>query len=360
MAKKLNIDLIGFTNAERFQEFEYVIKNRKEKGYLTPFGEKDINKNITPKLVWKEAKSIISLGLSYKHTLNVDKSSICEKQTRLIISKVAWGEDYHEVLMRKMKNLMSIIIKDNPNIKYRAFVDNAPLMDRAIAYRSGMGFYGKNGFIINPIYGSYIFLGHILVNVDLIDRQDIKKQSCDNCNKCINSCPTKALKEGLDFNANRCISYLTQKKGILKRWERKAIVNNIYGCDICQEVCPINKRALPSIHKEFQSSLDMSRPTIEKILSMDKEKFKITYGNTSAGWRGIKILKRNAIIALGNVKSEKNYNILVNYLNDDNWEIRLYVMFSLLEYEKKGINKVMYELNKEKEEFKNNYYLYKD
>ncbi|WP_152803852.1 tRNA epoxyqueuosine(34) reductase QueG [Alkalibaculum sporogenes] len=354
-AKGLGIDIIGFTDGEVFSELQPVIKDRLDKGFISSFFHVDIEQNTNPLIVWKDTKSIISIGVSYKHKLDETKID----KSRCSISRVAWGQDYHNILLEKMNRLMSNITREYPDIKYKAYVDNAPLLDRAVAHRSGLGFYGKNGFIINKLYGSYIFLGHILTNIELGKSSELDDcTTCRFCSRCIQACPTGAIKEGYDFNSNKCISFFTQKKELLSREERKYIGKMVYGCDICQEVCPINKTAKYSNEAAFVPLKDVVRPKIKDIINMDNAMFKNIYKSSSAGWRGKKILQRNAIIVAGNIKTEENYQLLKQTLNDSRWDIRMYSMFSLLEYGERGMNEIKEKLNGEDEEFRKNFNIY--
>ncbi len=331
-AKKINIDLIGFTDVDVFFEARSAIEDRRKKGDLSPFLPLDVEKNTDPLKVWDEAKSIISMGISYKNDLppRVDEPNGGK------ICRVAWGKDYHIVLMDKMNGLMGAIQETYPQLEYKAFTDSGFLLDRAIAKRARLGFYGKNGFIINPLYGSYIFLGHILVNVGIEEDEKTIDSKCGSCKRCIISCPTGDLEERQGFHSKKCISYLTQKKEFLNREERKSIGNSLYGCDICQEVCPINKNSLYSKEEQFTPDLSIVKPKLKDLLDMNNKTFKRIYGSTAAGWRGKKNLQRNAIIVAGNVQKEENFQLLKETLKDNRWDIRLYTMLSLLEYGDKG------------------------
>lgn len=355
VAKEFNIDIIGFTGIEDFLEDGRRVQKRLEEGKLSSFTSKNIHSLISPKLVWNLAESIISIGISYNYPINHRDLTGSEGGN---IASVAWGLDYHKVLLDKMDSIMKGIKNFYPKLQYQAYVDNAPLLDRAVAYRSGVGFYGKNNTIINPIHGSYVFLGHMLTNIKIKYSNNPVKLGCAKCNKCILACPTKALgQHGL--NANRCVSYLTQKKGILRKWERKSIGEHIYGCDICQEVCPYNKKALTSMHKEFQPKEKLIYPSIEFILKMDKAQFIQNYGNTAAGWRGRNILQRNAIIVAGNNKNNDHKELLIKTLENPSWVKRLYSMYSLLEYDDLE-RLVKSKLNEEDKDFIDTFYKYKD
>lgn len=329
IAKKIGIDLIGFTSAKDFENIRPYIDDRAQKGFLSGFEEENIEKRLDPLKAFPKAKSIISIGMSYN--FYVDKPP--KNKFTGIVSKSAWGKDYHRVLQRKIKELMENVNKELLPIDYIAFVDTGPLSDRAIAHRAGLGRYGKNGFIINPKYGSWIFLGSILIDKKIQEDEPLEDDICKSCNLCIQACPTGALEGPYLFNASKCISFLTQKKGILTHNQQKALGTNIYGCDICQQVCPYNKNAQYTHNESFKPEFHLAFPKLEYILNMSNKEFDEGFKTTSAGWRGKKILQRNAIIAAGNTK---NYKLLAESLKDSRPDIRLNTICVLKQLGKPG------------------------
>ncbi|NTW73118.1 MAG: tRNA epoxyqueuosine(34) reductase QueG, partial [Eubacteriaceae bacterium] len=346
LSKKYGLDLIGFTDAEAKTFFKDIYRERAEAGRLCGIDKTDFLVRLRPHGVWEECRGILGAALSYY------KEDCCARGTgNGRFSRVARGTDYHKVLKGKMELVMQELSISFPELEYKVFVDTGDLSDRVIAYECGLGFYGKNNFIIHPKQGSYIFLGHILVNIPLEKSARPLAESCGDCSLCISACPTGALIGNKKLDANRCISYLTQKKGILTRWERKAIGVHIYGCDICQEVCPWNKALEETLETAFDYSCETAFPDLEAILGMGNRDFKEQYGGTSAAWRGRNTLQRNAVIVLGNLKLEKYFNLLLQCLEDTRKEIRMHAMFSLLEYGEKGKALVATALEKEDEAF---------
>ena len=285
IAKNIGIDLIGFTSAKDFENIRPYIDVRAKKGFLSGFEEEDIERRLDPLKAFPKAKSIISIGISYNY--KVDKQP--NGKLSGVLSKSAWGKDYHKVVYGKLEELMEAVNIKNPMpIEYIAFVDTGPLSDRAIAHRAGIGSYGKNGFIINPQYGSWIFLGSILVDKLIEEDQPLKGDICKSCDlcikscptnalegpylfnaqKCIKACPTGALKGPFLFNAKKCISFLTQKKEILNIDEEGDIGKNIYGCDICQKVCPLNKGVKWSNNQDFKPKSSLAFPILEDVIKM--------------------------------------------------------------------------------------------
>ncbi|MBU5425862.1 tRNA epoxyqueuosine(34) reductase QueG [Tissierella pigra] len=323
-SKELNIDICGFTDSLPLYNLEEYLLYREKNNVKTEFEEKDINKRIDPRLTMDNCKSIIVLGLSY----NIDYDEKPDYLLRGKLSKSSWGIDYHLVLRKKIESLVEEI-KKKIDFQYKYFVDTGPLIDRELGRKSGIGYYGKNCSIINKEYGSFIFLGYILTNLNL----DISKEAeseCGDCNLCINACPTGALEEPYKLNPKRCISYLTQTKSNIPITLREKMGMKIYGCDTCQLVCPKNKGIKKSNHEEFIPILTKGYMNLEELLTISNKEFKRKYGTMAGSWRGKSILKRNAIIALGNMKRTENIQLLVNLLKDESPEIREYSEWAIV------------------------------
>ena len=293
ISKKLNIDKIGFTHGQPLESLRQYLEYRKENNLISEFEEEDIEKRIKPKLIMPECKSIIVIAMSY----NIDFKGKPEVEFYGKLSKSSWGLDYHIVLKEKMDHLIGEISKDI-DFNYKYFVDTGPLVDREIAKNAGIGYYGKNCNIINDELGSFIFIGYILTDLDL-QADDMVEEKCGSCNICIEACPTNALYEPYKLNPNRCISYLTQKKGPINDDLKRKMGTSIYGCDICQMVCPKNKKAKKSIHESFIPR----SPYIEldEIFNISNTQFKRKYGHMAFSWRGKAIIKRNAQIIYENI-----------------------------------------------------------
>lgn len=323
-SKELNIDICGFTDSLPLYNLEEYLLYREKNNVKTEFEEKDINKRIDPRLTMDNCKSIIVLGLSY----NIDYDEKPDYLLRGKLSKSSWGIDYHLVLRKKIESLIEEI-KKKIDFQYKYFVDTGPLIDRELGRKSGIGYYGKNCSIINKEYGSFIFLGYILTNLNL----DISKEAeseCGDCNLCINACPTGALEEPYKLNPKRCISYLTQTKDNIPIALREKMGMKIYGCDTCQLVCPKNKGIKKSNHEEFIPILTKGYMNLEELLTISNKEFKRKYGTMAGSWRGKSILKRNAIIALSNMKRTENIQLLVNLLKDESPEIREYSEWAIV------------------------------
>lgn len=293
----LGIDLIGFAKANNFTEFESFYDKRIKNNYLSDVGNiRDIKKRLAVQEVMADAKSIIAIALSYNNKLD-KPDNISDKG---IISPHVFSVDYHVVLQNKMNELINCIKeKYKKDFQYKCFCDTGILDDRIIAYKAGIGFFGKNNFIINEKYGSYLFLGHILTNLN-IEPDSPVDNLCGDCRTCLESCESHALNGEFSCNAKICISNLSQKKA-LSQDEQKLLGKHIYGCDVCQNVCRFNKNAVSAKNDCFKAKTEDIYIYCDDILSMTKEDFDIKYKNTALYWRGYEVIKRNAQIVKNNI-----------------------------------------------------------
>lgn len=299
-----DIDKIGFCNANAFYNVKDIILKRASKNYLSGFEPKNINKMIYPSLTMPNVKSIIVIAQAYNKEFKFKNDN--KLRANLCLSAI--GVDYHITVKNKLEKLSMFIKSLIPEFEAKIFTDTGPLIDREIAKRANIGWQGKNNFIITEEFGSWVFIGYMLTNIYI--PLDVKAVSnkCGSCTKCIDACPTSALKNNYEFNSKLCISYLTQTKEQLSIKEAKSINLQLYGCDICQKVCPYNKK-VP--FKETIYNIDEAKVDIEELLFMSNKEFKNKYGNTSVSWRGKKILQRNALIVLQNMKT-KQAEALIN------------------------------------------------
>ncbi|MTI69598.1 MAG: tRNA epoxyqueuosine(34) reductase QueG [Firmicutes bacterium] len=342
-AVNLGIDILGFTDTVPFDNLVEILENREKMNYHTEFEEKDINLRIDPKKLLPEGKSIIVAGLSY----NLDNKIRKNKEIKGMLSRSSWGKDYHDVLYEKLKSLTDSI-KKNKNFKYKIYVDTGPLIDREVAKRSGIGWYGKNCSIINDYYGSFIFLGYIITDLD-IKKDDEVKQKCGDCRLCIDACPTKALKENYKVDASRCISYLTQTKKKIPYELREKMEAKVYGCDTCQMVCPKNKDVYFGDTIDFLPKITNGSLDIKEMFALSNKEFKNKYGHISGSWRGKNILKRNILILLGNIKNKDYLNLVKDALKEDSEMLREYAAWALLKIDKElGKELIINQLKKEK------------
>ena len=256
-----------------------------EMGYLT----RNKEKRYDPRLLVEGTKSIVTVLYNY-----FPKQQIGD-QGRYKIAKYAYGADYHDVLKRKMRQLLERIETQTGKLEgTRVFVDSAPVLDRAWAVRSGLGFIGKNTTLIHPKKGSFFFIGHLFLPIALEETGTPMTNRCGRCTKCIDACPTGALEAPFQIDARKCISYLTiEYKGSLEGHDPSRFNGWMYGCDICQDVCPYNRFALPNMEPEFHPSERLQAMKEDDWQSLDKEGFEALFKHSAMQRAGFKGLKRN-------------------------------------------------------------------
>jgi epoxyqueuosine reductase len=256
-----------------------------EMDYMTNHFEKRSN----PRQLVENAKSVISFIYNYYPKEKLSKES------HYIISKYAYGRDYHKVIKKKLKPLVKSLREISGSLNTRAFVDSAPVMDKVWAAKSGLGWIGKNTMLINRKFGSFFFVAEIITDIELEYDKEEHKNFCGNCSRCLEACPTGALVSPYVLDARKCISYHTieNKNEKLPEFLITKFENRIFGCDICQDVCPWNKFSKPHQEKDFLPSkelLEMKKPDWEKL---DKEKFDELFEDSAVKRAGFKSLKRN-------------------------------------------------------------------
>ena len=290
-AERLGFDACGIARATALEEESMHVEHwlesdcEGEMSYLT----RNKEKRYDPRLLAEGTKSIVTVLYNYfpKQTLS--------DSDRFKIAKYAYGADYHDVLKRKMRQLLERIETQTGKLEgTRVFVDSAPVLDRAWAVRCGLGFIGKNTTLIHPKKGSFFFIGHLFLPIELEETGRPMTNRCGRCTKCLDACPTGALVAPFHIDARKCISYLTiEYKGNLAGIDPKTFKGWMYGCDICQDVCPYNRFALPNHEPEFQPSqklLDMHEDDWE---SLSKDEFETIFKHSAVQRAGYEGLKRN-------------------------------------------------------------------
>lgn len=307
----LGLDTIGFIRCRTFDELRDFYNKRKESNLENEFEEQDIEKRINPNIYMEEGKTIISIAFPYLHNTEYINNGF---------SVYTRGEDYHKVVKSYLGKICDHIEKLGG--KAIALVDSNTLPERYIAYLAGIGFIGKNNMIITEKYGSFVFLGEIITDLeisseDLRSFEDINKFiECKDCTSCYKACPTKAINASRK-NSNICVSYLTQKKDLEDK-HINLLKGKVFGCDICQEVCPYNEDIVFSNIEQFKPFSFMNENNTKVLANINNREFKETFLKTSCGWRGKNVLKRNAIIKLvkNDVDTVKSLQTDSPYLKD--------------------------------------------
>ncbi|WP_256710936.1 tRNA epoxyqueuosine(34) reductase QueG [Paenibacillus sp. FSL A5-0031] len=314
-APSLGIDKIGIASADPFTSLKQILLRHRELGRESGFEEPDIEKRTNPALLFENPQSIIAIAIAYPSKLK-DPPKSEPGARRGIMSRSAWGEDYHKVLRDRLAKLEAWLRERMPDLRVESMVDTGALSDRAVAERAGIGWSAKNCAIISPELGSWIYLGEMITNVPFEPDEPIT-ESCGSCTKCIDACPTDALVGPGQLNSSRCISFVTQTKGMISDEFMRKIGNRLYGCDTCQTVCPINRGKNWTHQPELQPDMELVKPLLVPLLTIGNKEFQARYGRTSSAWRGKKPIQRNAVIALGNFKEASAVPDLIRVLEQD-------------------------------------------
>ena len=301
-AKEIGIDKIGFTSAKPFFGLEDILIKHRELDYESGFEERDIERRIDPSLSLANAESIIAIAVAYPAKMEATPKS-AENIYRGFVSRSGWGIDYHHILEEKLHQLGLYLKKLIPEAEYIYMTDTGVLSDHAVAERAGIGWIGKNSLLLTPEFGSYVYLGEMITNINFPEDKPIEDQ-CGNCTKCIDACPTSAIIEPGQVNSKQCLSYISQRKDMLEENLMGKLGNRLYGCDTCQIVCPKNKGINYTHQKQALPDPELAKPLLKPLLSILNKDFAKTWGTTAAGWRGKRTIQRNAIIALAHFKDK--------------------------------------------------------
>ncbi|GKU80594.1 tRNA epoxyqueuosine(34) reductase QueG [Paenibacillus sp. L3-i20] len=314
-AKELGIDSIGVAAADPFVTLKQRLIRHRELGRESGFEESDLDKRTNPALLFDDPQCIIAIAVAYPSKL-IDPPKSEPGARRGIMSRSAWGDDYHKVLRDRLAKLNAWLLERVPEMRSESMVDTGALSDRAVAERAGIGWSAKNCSIISPKLGSWIYLGEMITNLPLQPDEPVT-EGCGSCTKCIDACPTDALVGPGQLDSKRCISFITQTKGMISDEYMRKIGNRLYGCDTCQIVCPENKGKNWTQHPELKPDVELAKPLLVPLLTIGNREFQERYGSTSSAWRGRKPIQRNAVIALGNFKEASAVPDLIRVLESD-------------------------------------------
>jgi epoxyqueuosine reductase len=287
-AKEIGFNFIGISKAEELTSEALDLEkflSEKRHGNMQ-WLENNFDKRIDPTKLFQGAKSVVSFGLNYY-------PEALQTQNTYKISKYAYGRDYHKVLKKKLIELVKWLQSEVGDVNARAFVDSAPVMDKAWAKRSGLGWIGKHTNLINRNLGSFFFIGEIITDVEFEYDGPIKDY-CGTCTKCIDACPTDALTDPYKIDATKCISYLTieLKENIATEFKSK-MEDWIFGCDICQDVCPWNKNSKPNFEIDFKPKPNILNYSKYDWENITKEIFNLTFSGSAVKRTKFSGLKRN-------------------------------------------------------------------
>lgn len=301
-ALELGFSAVGITSAERLVETEQVTLERVRAGLmggLPWFTEERARLSCRPQELLPNARSIVALAVSYLSDEGPTNSNSGPAGT---VARYARGDDYHDALKSRLKDLSDFISKEcGATVSSRLFIDSSPLSERAAAKRAGVGWFGKNTNLIVPGIGSWAFLSALILDIEIEPDHPLVK-SCGTCDLCIRACPTGALVDQYTLDNTKCISYQTiENRGEIPEELRPDMGKLVFGCDICQEVCPANRKALPSAWEEFKPrpGLGDSTPLIP-LLQTDNPEYQQRFRGSPVKRAKRRGLQRNASVALGN------------------------------------------------------------
>ena len=267
----------------------------------------------SPDAMWAEAKSAIVLAMNYGQGL--DAFARLEKKSTGVISTYALNRDYHDVIKGKLKRLATWFA-GAAKADVKVFVDTAPLMEKPLAARAGLGWQGKHTNLVSRELGSWFFLGVILTDA-VLPFGEAEQDHCGTCRACLDVCPTQAFTATRQIDARRCISYLTiEHKGSIPVEFRKAMGNRIYGCDDCLAICPWNKFAQAASEAKFAARADLVAPLLGDLLTLDEPAFRATFSGSPVKRIGHESFIRNCLIAAGN-SEDRNLLSVVTALTQD-------------------------------------------
>ena len=322
-------DLVRFTTAEAFARDEAAALKRIRDGHMDGYSwytEERVRRANRPKVLLEGAQSVISLAVSY-HT-GVPRTP--DGQPRGRIARYAWGNDYHEVIKKRLREFAARLpeIAGCP-VSTRIFVDDGPMNDRAAAARAGIGWFGKNTNILTQTHGSWVFLAQVITDLPLEPDEPLSK-TCGDCVLCIDECPTGAIVAPYVIDNKRCISYLTiELRGAIPRELRPLVGDWVFGCDICQDVCPVNRKAMGSLEPEFRQRHDFSAPVLIPLLELDQQEFSERFRRSPIKRTKRVGLQRNVCVALGNIGDPVAVPALTVALKHDSGIVRQHAAWAL-------------------------------
>ena len=292
-AIEIGFDKIGIVRAEPLVEEGEKLGEWLEKGFHAEMKwlEREPEKRKNPALIFPDAKSVIVVALNYFTPSEHEESDYKGK-----VSRYAWGDDYHDVLKEKLRELLAFVKTLDETITGKICVDTAPMMDKAWAIRAGLGWLGKHSNVITKEFGSWIFIGEIILNVELEYETKTIEDHCGTCRKCLDACPTTAIVAPYVVDSKACISYNTIELRDLNLPE--AIKENLngwlYGCDACQDVCPWNRFEKPTAETRFEPRTDNVSSDLNAILALSPETYAAKFRKSAMKRTKLGGLQRNA------------------------------------------------------------------
>ncbi|MDA2928545.1 tRNA epoxyqueuosine(34) reductase QueG [Acidobacteria bacterium AH-259-O06] len=329
-ARTLGFDAVGIAPVSPMPgDYLQIWLDRQYQGKMA-YMDRNSEKRVDPTKVLPNARSIVSLALNYFHPYDLPY----DLPDRGVVSRYAAGENYHEVLETRLECLLDYVRQLEPEAEGKIYVDTGPVMDKYWAAHSGIGWLGKHTNVLSRDSGSWFFLGEILLNLEL-DYDVPGTDFCGSCTRCIDACPTNAIVEPYVLDSRRCISYLTiELREDIPEEFREPVGNLIFGCDVCQDVCPWNQKAPVSSVEEFKPREKNRAPELRELAGLSPEDFRQRYRHSAikrTKWRGF---MRNVAVAMGNSGDPEMIPELKNLLNSGDPMIRRHAAWALKQMER--------------------------
>lgn len=293
-----------------------------EMGYLTSQREK--RSDLRTAFPW--ARSIVCLGLQYD---TPHPYSTTAPRDKAWIARYAWGDDYHDVLKRMLDGLAATLLAEMGPFQSRTYADTGPIAERAYAAAAGLGAWGKNTCLLHPEHGSWFFLGEIVTDLEL-GPDEPRPDMCGSCTACLDACPTEALRAPYVLDATRCISYLTiELKGAIPEEQRAGVGRHVFGCDICQDVCPWNRRRRNRAAAPFAPRPGAVAPSFEDLATLDADAFRARFRGSPLKRAKRRGLLRNVAVALGNSGDRTRLPLLEILAADEDPLVREHALWAM-------------------------------
>lgn len=326
-AHELGFDLVGCAPVQPLETERKALEEYLEKGWHGNMEWIHSAKEalLYPDHVLKNSRSLISLAINYfneewKHSSQDLYGSF---------SRYTYGKDYHATIESKLEALKQFLLRETTG-EVRAYVDDAPFLEKKWAILAGIGWRGKNSLIYTEDYGSWIFLGELITDIELEYSESNEEDRCGDCTICMEACPTGAIESPYRLNASKCIAYHTiETKGSVAEPFRSLLGKALYGCDICQEVCPLNEVAHPTREKLFLPQRQILDLSLYNLMNLDEGQFKEIFKDSAVIRGGRKRLLGNTALILGNTHSEDVVQPLIELFNEDDQVVKIHTAWAL-------------------------------
>jgi epoxyqueuosine reductase len=333
LALETGFDIAGVAGADAPAELAFFAEwvgrgYAGEMAYLT--GQVEKRSGLQAAFPW--ARTVIAVGLQYDTPAPYSVDAPAERGW---IARYAWGDDYHDVMKAMLERLVERLATEIGPFRSRVYVDTGPIVERAYAAAAGLGAWGKNTCLLHPEHGSWFFLGEVVTDLDL-GADAPRADMCGSCTACLDACPTGALPAPYVLDATRCISYLTiEVKGAIPEDRREGIGRHVFGCDICQDVCPWNRRRRHRGRAAFTARPGLQAPDLAELAGLDDEAFREKFRNSPVKRAKRRGLLRNVAVALGNAGDAARRPVLDRLSEDEDPVVREHALWALRKLEKK-------------------------